>query len=277
MDREKKARLKFWGVRGSIPTPESNKLHIGGNTPCTELRTADNDIMVFDAGTGIINLGNSIIRKGLTSQGIHLFLSHFHWDHIQGLPFFKPIYRSESRITIYSSQEPEQTRRMLEAQMSTPFFPVDFKNLPARITVRKLRSTLVRVGGARVLPFSLNHPQGATGFRIETNQSTIVFATDHEPGVEEIDQNLRSLSKDADILIADTHFSPEDYQSAKGWGHGTWKEAVDVCQSSEVDQLFLFHHNPAYSDDTVRSMLNDARKEFRSTKIAREGTAIEIG
>lgn len=267
-------RLKFWGVRGSIPVPERDYLAYGGNTTCVEIRTGKS-IIIIDAGTGIRSLGMSLQEEFAGSKlDLHVLLTHFHWDHIQGLPFFAPLYSAEHEINFYSAHESDTLQSLLEGEMSTPYFPVDFDLLPAKRSFASLTKNGLRLTDATVYPFAMNHPQGATGFRIETGGVAITHASDLEHGSAEVDRSLRENAANSDILIYDAQFTPEEYPSKRGWGHSTWLEATRVAQDCNAKRLVLFHHDPAHDDATMHEILNQARQHFANTDAAREGMEI---
>jgi phosphoribosyl 1,2-cyclic phosphodiesterase len=267
-------RLKFWGVRGSIPVPERDYLVYGGNTACVEIR-AGKSIIIIDAGTGIRGLGISLQEEFAGSKlDLHLLLTHFHWDHIQGLPFFAPLYSAEHEIKFYSAHTSDQLQSLLEGEMSTPYFPVDFDLLPAKRSFASLPKEGLRLPDVTVYPFAMNHPQGATGFRIETDSAVITHASDLEHGSAEFDRSLREHAANSDVLIYDAQFTPEEYPSKRGWGHSTWLEATRVAQDCHAKRLVLFHHDPGHDDATTQKILDQSRQHFANTDAAREGMEI---
>lgn len=267
-------RLKFWGVRGSIPVPEHNFLGCGGNTACVELRI-DDSILIIDAGTGIRKLGMQLQEEFVGAKlGIDLLLTHFHWDHIQGFPFFGPVYSPDSEIRFHSTHPAEQTRELLEGEMVHPYFPVSFKLLPAHRTFNDLTDSPLKLPNISVHPFPMNHPQGATGFRIEAGGKVITHASDLEHGNPELDRTLREYAEGSDVLIYDAQFTPEEYPMRKGWGHSTWLEATRVARDCKVERLVLFHHDPGHEDITMINTVTQARRHFENIKAAQEGMEI---
>ena len=257
--------LRFWGVRGSIPTPVAENLGYGGNTACISIRYADQPLLIFDAGTGIRALGDTLSA----TEPVHLFLSHFHWDHIQGIPSFAPIQNA----TIHSSAEPADLERILAAQMRPPYYPLP---MPANLEYRRMVVESTRIGDLVVRPFALHHPNGATGYRIESPDRTVVYATDHEQGDVRCDGILRSFATLADVLIYDAQYTPEEYEQRRGWGHSTWKEAVKLAQETRVRQLILFHHDPLRTDRELDAIVRQAQQEFPNTIAAREGWSTRL-
>jgi phosphoribosyl 1,2-cyclic phosphodiesterase len=266
-------RLRFWGVRGSTPTPQVENLTFGGNTSCVEIRTAQNESLIFDAGSGIRNLGQTLMKE---AQGkpidVKLFLTHFHWDHIQGMPFFAPIYGPKNTVSFYTGLTGRPLQETLEGQMAKPYFPVDFDQVAAKRDFHTIdRGESFETGGVKVIPFPLNHPQNASGYRIEIGDKVIVYATDYEHGHPVLDQTVREYAQGADILICDAQYTPEEYEKHHGWGHSTWRNAVHIARDSAVRQLFLFHHDPTHDDQQMMRITEDARMQFENTTAAWEG------
>jgi phosphoribosyl 1,2-cyclic phosphodiesterase len=274
MESADSLRIKFWGVRGSIPVPARHYLACGGNTTCVEVR-AGNSIIIIDSGTGIRGLGMSLQEEFVGAKlEIHVLLTHFHWDHIQGLPFFTPLYSAENEVTFYSAQAPDKLQALLEGEMSTPYFPVDFDLLPAKRSFESLTSEGLKLSDACVYPFPMNHPQGATGFRIEAAGRVITHASDLEHGNRQLDQTLREYAANSDLLIYDAQYTPEQYSFRQGWGHSTWSEATRVAQDCKTKRLILFHHDPGHDDQAMQTILHQARRHFANTDVAREGMEI---
>ena len=268
--------LTFWGVRGSLPTPKRDNLGYGGNTSCLEIRSADNEIAIFDAGTGIRNLGEALLRQ---SQGkglkLHIFLTHYHWDHIQGLPLFAPLFQTGNEIVFYASERLGSIQQHLGGQMNAPYFPVKFDEVAARTRFVEMDAQSVAVGDLRVSSFPMYHPQGAGGFRIESPAGAIVYASDLEPGQGELDRVVREAADGADTLIYDAQYTPEEYLTHRGWGHSHWREAAAVANDARVKELILFHHDPSHNDDMLTELQNQTRALFERTTSAREGMVIE--
>ena len=269
-------RLRFWGTRGSIPTPGSATVRYGGNTPSIEVRTPSGSLVVLDAGTGIRELGRALIARanGSPITG-DIFLTHAHWDHIQGIPFFGPLFLPGNRVTFHSHCN-GSLEEVLEGQMARPYFPIDLASVAARREFVDIDSQAVSFSGITIRPFSLNHPQGAVGYRIETGKSVIVYATDHEHGDPRLDKLLLENAAEADILIYDAQYTPEEYSKYSGWGHSTWVEAVRVARDARARRLLLFHHDPAHNDAFLEEIGNTARQSFEAVEAAREGSVIEF-
>lgn len=272
-----RVQLRFWGVRGSIPTPAPENLGFGGNTTCLELHMPTGEVVIIDGGTGARKLGLSLLErfKG-QSLDLNVLMTHFHWDHIQGIPFFAPLYNPSNRVTFHSSKTPDVILDTLEGQMTHPYFPVAFELLAAKRQFVQLTSQPLQYGEMKVHSFPLNHPQGATGFRLETKGAVIVHACDHEHGDPKLDKILREHAEGADVLIYDAQFTPEGYESKRGWGHSTWLEGTKAARDAKVEHLVLFHHDPNHTDDMLREILAQARQEFEHTSTARENWTIEL-
>lgn len=265
-------KLRFWGVRGSVPLPAQDCLAYGGNTACVEVCLADGSLVVLDAGTGVRNLGLSLPGQlPNTKLPTRIFLTHFHWDHIQGIPFFAPLYDGRNEVIFHSFRPQEGLETVLRRQMQPPYFPVPLEAVTARMEFVEVGSQQLKSGSLTVYPFPLNHPQGACGYRLESQGATVVYATDLEHGDSKLDTVLRDYSQGADVLIYDAHYTPEEYRRYRGWGHSTWLEAVQVARDARVQQLVLFHHAPTHGDDVVSGIVAEASNHFDNVVAAREG------
>jgi len=265
-------QIRFRGVRGSFPTPTAANLKYGGNTACVEVVRPHGAVrIVLDAGTGVHPLGHSLLEH--EDHDIHVLLTHFHWDHIQGLPGFPPLYHAGNKVTYHSSHGRHELQRVLEGQMSEPFFPVPFAKLPAQQEFVHLTRT-VEMDGVEITPFALHHPGGSTGYRLASNGKIVVYATDHEHGNTDADARLLEASRGADVLIYDAQYTPEIYPRRIGWGHSTWLEGAKLAQKAGVKQLVLFHHDPHHDDASIDAMVDEARTHFPQTIAAAEGLVL---
>jgi phosphoribosyl 1,2-cyclic phosphodiesterase len=271
-------RVKFWGVRGSTPTPQAGNLRYGGNTSCVEVRQG-NSLYIFDCGTGFRSLGHQLESEA-HGQPIraHIFVSHFHWDHIQGIPFFRPLYENPgNEFAFHSSRRTRSLQRVMEEQMSSPYFPVNISEMKAKRNFYDMEEGQTSVDTATVRTLWLNHPQGCMGFRVETKDGVLVYATDNEPGDEMFDKNVRKLAEGADVLIYDSQYLPEEYEAKRrGWGHSHWREAVNVVMESGARELVLFHHDPDHDDELIDKVVTEARNHFPKVRAAAEGMEIKI-
>jgi len=277
METGNKLRLRFWGVRGSTPSPGKDKLVYGGNTPCVEIRTSSDQVLVFDGGSGIRELGHHLASEFAGQDlSLHLFLTHFHWDHIQGIPYFQPLFSPSTRLDVYSWIPAGETQRVLEDQMRSPYFPVSLAYGSPKLSFAQMRSERRKIGDVSVESFPLNHPQGAYGYRIEASGKSIVYATDLEHGDARLDRVLRDYASGADVLIYDAQYNDEEYASHRGWGHSTWREATHVARDANVGKLFLFHFDPTHTDERVAESERLAAVEFEGARAAREGLVISL-
>jgi phosphoribosyl 1,2-cyclic phosphodiesterase len=278
------AKLSFWGVRGSTPTVDPATWRFGGNTPCLELIAPDGTQFILDCGTGLRMLGN----RGTSPDTphpleTHIFVTHYHWDHIQGIPFFAPLYAETNQFHFYSYRSKflgrDSLKQVFEAQMAVPYFPVDMSAMNAKRRFKEVTGgDTFKIGENEITTGWLNHPQGCLGFRIDTKAGSVVYATDNEPGDPKLDQSLRELAAGADIFINDAQYTPEQLATnRKGWGHSSWLDGVRVAKEVGAKTLVLFHHDPDSTDRIVDSILRHARDEFDSVFAASEGMVITLG
>jgi phosphoribosyl 1,2-cyclic phosphodiesterase/CheY-like chemotaxis protein len=295
-------RIKFWGVRGSIPVPGPSSIGYGGNTTCVEVRT-DEEIIVLDAGSGIRELGLSLEKEfGAAPINLTLLLTHTHWDHIQGLPFFLPAYKAKNSIRVLGYEGARAgLATILAAQMEVPFFPVSWSDLPGTIKIRELKKMEFSIGKVRVRSRFVNHPGVCVGYRLFTKEGSIAFLPDNEP-FEPLKLKLAARDgthphraraqaavqrsklveflRDTDILILDAQYTDEKYQEHIGWGHGALSRVVSLALEARAKKLFLFHHDPAHDDHKIDEMLEQARflvvESGRKLEVeaAREGAEI---
>ncbi|MGD0734889.1 MAG: MBL fold metallo-hydrolase [Terracidiphilus sp.] len=268
--------LRFWGVRGSIPTPEANRLRYGGNTTCLEIGCASaNEAVVIDCGSGIRALGEELLQRQVSR--IHIMLTHFHWDHIQGLPYFAPLFRPGVEITFYTNRPADEARNLIEVQMDYPFFPLPFAEAGSRTEFRHIEcGEPFQAGPIAVEAFPLFHPQGAVGYRAQSNGHVLVHAADHEHGNPEVDAGLIRVAEHADLLVMDAQYTPEEYAGKVGWGHSSFAHAAQAAQGAEVGRLLLFHHDPDHNDTFLDGMLRDAQALFPATGMATEGIVLDV-
>ena len=271
-------RIKYWGVRGSIPTPERRNSRYGGNTTCIEVRLANGTLIILDCGSGLRSLGKNLLREfGDSPLRGYIFLTHFHWDHIQGAPFFPLLYSDGNEFFFHAvRRKEEELKAAIEGQMTMPYFPVDMTMLHSTRHFYDLDYNPIEINGAVIRSAPLNHPQGCVGYRIEADGVIFVFATDTEPGSPFHDRSVRELAQGADVFAYDAQYTPEQLRGArKGWGHSSWLEATRIANECGVRQLMLFHHDPDHADIVVDSLVEEARREFPNTIGAAEG--LELG
>lgn len=271
-------RLKFWGVRGSAPVPGPSTVSIGGNTTCLELR-ADGEILILDAGTGIRALGIALEEefKG-APLNLTLLLTHTHWDHIQGLPFFRPAYSTKNQIRILGCKCPGMgLDKALESQMGSTYFPIPMAEMSANIAVEEINAPGFSLGPVNVHAARVNHPGAALGYRLETGRGTVVFIPDCDPAgwdatpglsrpavesfIDATGPGLADFIRGADILIFDSQYDRHEYKGKDGWGHACIDDTVELAMAADVKKLFLFHHDPGHDDPRILEMLANARKQ----------------
>ena len=280
-------RLRFWGTRGSIPTPGSATVRSGGNTPSIEVRTPSGSLVVLDAGTGIRELGRALIARanGSPITG-DIFLTHAHWDHIQGIPFFAPAFQRGNRFTIWGAKSlAASIRRVVRDQMSPVVFPVAFEELAATFDFRELIDERHNSDGFDVRAFAVRHPGGALGYRFAARErgdprlgNAFVYISDNElragdssASTDRWRAKLVEFIRGARVLIHDATYTEEEYESHRGWGHSTYGDAVALALESGVETLVLFHHSPDRSDDELDTRLAECR-----AATARSGRTLRI-
>ena len=272
-------KIRFWGTRGSIPTPGQRTVRYGGNTACVEVRDASNALLILDAGTGLRELGLTLVDAGPLT--VDLLLSHLHWDHIQGIPFFRPAYDPNSTLRIHGPAQQRPLREMLGLGMDDPFFPVDLDGLPVQLEVRDMQSGAQRqVGPFAVRATRIYHPAPALAYRVEADGHSLIYATDTEDASSGEVNPVIALARDADTLIHDGQFLDGDFK--RGWGHSTVGSAIAVAVAAGVRRLVLFHHDPDRTDDALDAIAIDAQREATERRpglevvVAREGLELAI-
>ena len=294
-------QFKFWGVRGSIAVPGSDTLGYGGNTTCIEVRGDNGEIVVLDAGTGIFQLGRQLLQE--SANQIHLFISHTHWDHIQGLPMFKPIFVPGNQIQIYGPVDPLSQlgiQERLAMQMDRHFFPVQQSDLQSQITFNDLvEGQRVKVGSLTISSFLFNHPIINFGYKIDDGSKSLVFTGDHEWPINPhapsdsgfaaeqqiIDKRRRETLEfiaNSDVLVIDTAYTEEEYTTRHGWGHGTFDSSILAAREAKVKKLFLTHHEPTRNDSQLEGVFQAAIERNRVTTndptilLAKEGLEVSL-
>lgn len=271
-------KVKFWGVRGSVPTPWAEAMQVGGNTSCVELLTDLDAMIILDAGTGLRLLGKQLIAQQKHQQRqIHLLLTHTHWDHIQGLPFFGLLNYAGNQIDIYGADKPDRTlEEVLCTQMSYAYFPVALYDSAAQIRIHAIPPGRFSLGPVQIEAAPFQHPGSVYAYRITYQGHTLVYATDMEYPPEALDPRLVDFARQADLLIYDAQYTPEEYQIKRGWGHSTHLSGPHLARQADVGQLFLYSHDPEHSDRALEAMEAQAREIFPATRLAREGLTVPV-
>lgn len=296
-------RIRFWGVRGSIATPGPSTLKFGGNTACVEVR-ADEQLIVLDAGTGIKGLGKHL-RNEFKEQAmnLHVLITHTHWDHIQGFPFFVPAYVPTNHITVLGYEGARQgLSQTLMGQMESAYFPVSMQKMPSNLNIEEQTGAHFNIGKIQIEAFFANHPGICVGYRLKTSGGSIVFLPDNEPHARqrmsadggqqqslevleyarEQDEKLIEFIRDADVVIMDSQYDAEEYKSHIGWGHGCVDDVVALAVVAKVKKLFLFHHDPDHDDEFIQKMQDWAQELVAihggqtEVEAAREGVQVLI-
>ena len=301
-----KPYLRFWGVRGSYPAPFGTHLKVGGNTSCVEINY-NNQMLICDGGTGIIPLGNSLLGQTAVRE-ITILMTHYHWDHISGLPFFVPAFIPGWKVNFFGpSQNGKDIEKSLGGQMQNPYFPVELETWMAETNYLELNSNnQLEWGDFKITPFNVHHPGTTFGYRIDVGDKSLVYVSDNE--LYFIEQNLKlraqeldpeeleilnamlveerqsalNILKNVDIVIHDAQYTPADYQKKRGWGHSCYLDTVDYAIEAGVKHLYLFHVDPAYNDDKMEDLHRDALRLIKERNsplqchLAREGSTIEL-
>ncbi|HEY9166829.1 MAG TPA: MBL fold metallo-hydrolase [Candidatus Kryptonia bacterium] len=297
-------KVKFWGVRGSIATPGKSTMRYGGNTSCTEVHLDNGNLLILDAGTGIRNLGNKLVA-GKKKVRAYIMITHPHWDHIQGFPFFRPAFIEGNEITIVGPEaNGVKLDEIISEQMNKIYFPVKLSELDAKINFIPLGEGSINALGATVETIYVNHPGFTVGYKITFRNKTLAYISDNEPYSRETahyftnnelrvlklfenypgDPNRRTIDfiKGADVLIHDSTYTPEQYRDHIGWGHSDYLFTLKVAAQAGVKKLFLFHYDPSLNDKSVDKILDRCKAEIRKKKYdleihgAREGLEFKI-
>ncbi len=278
-------RVKVWGCRGSMATPGQETLRIGGNTTCVEV-TANGSRVILDAGTGIRALGAELAQDG--PQKIHICLTHLHLDHIEGLGFFAPFYNPDCEVSLWGPPSSVRTlKERISRYLSSPLFPVEVSELPARVTFLDAPDGPWEIDGLRLRAHPVSHPGTTLGYRIEANGAALAFIPDHEPA---LGLELESLSSDwisgfpvadgATLLLHDAQYTEDEYAQRIGWGHSSIRQTVTFAAKTGAESTLLFHHDPAHTDDDLDAHCERAQELWQGDgpppELAREGMEITL-
>lgn len=268
--------VTFYGVRGSIPCCSAEYTEYGGNTSCIRI-DFDGRTIALDAGSGARELGEALIRQNI--KDITLLVSHTHWDHICGFPFFRPVYEKDASINIYAPPQPDgtSTKDVFSMLMSTPFFPLPLHALPSGVHFHSFRpadSFSLFDGDVLVKTISLKHPNGATGYRLTYKGTSICYISDYEHSSAGVAAELADFVRDADLMIYDAMYTSEEYPRYVGWGHSTWEQAALLTDTANVKKTALFHHSPSHTDKAMRLIEQTASEKDSRLFAARDGITL---
>lgn len=274
--------VTFWGVRGSRPVPGIHTVRFGGNTSCVQIQIGDR-LFIFDAGSGIVDLGQYLLQQGKKICG-EIFISHTHWDHIQGFPFFGPAFVKDNGFTLYGQGKMNQTfANLMRGQMEYTHFPVSLEQMGSAIDFREVDSGYdMDLGdGIVVKTTHNNHPGGSISYRLEYGGKSCCYVTDNEH-YDDLDENICNFIRGTDLVVIDTNYTDEEYLGTKGgfsrvgWGHSTWQEAVKLVKAAGARKLALYHHDPLHTDSDMEAIERQARERFSDCFAAREGMSITL-
>jgi phosphoribosyl 1,2-cyclic phosphodiesterase len=278
MSPEQSMLVRFWGVRGTVASPGPDTVRYGGNTSCVEIRCGEHSV-IFDGGTGIRKLGDRLVAGGAPIDADILF-SHCHLDHICGIPFFAPFYAAGHRLRLWAGNLlPENNLEgVIRTIMSAPLFPIGIETFRSAVEFRDFRvgELLHLRDGVEVRTAPLNHPGGATGYRLEFAGHSVAYLTDTEHQLDRLDANVLALAKGADLMIYDSTYTTDESSTYAGWGHSTWQQAVRLAEAAGAKQLAIFHHDPERDDAALDAIAAAAQKARAGTFVAREGLELRL-
>jgi phosphoribosyl 1,2-cyclic phosphodiesterase len=288
-------RLRFWGTRGSIATPGPGTTHFGGNTSCIELITPAGHSIALDCGTGARALGDRLQTKAKAPISATILLTHTHWDHIQGFPFFAPLFVPGNEIAVFGPEGAHHSLHdLLAGQMEHHYFPVELDQLSARITYQDLHEGAHQIGGIKTMAQRMNHPAATLGYRFQSNGHSVCYLADHEPYYEGIwrdgaepgridsildpgDRRHADYMCNADVLIHEAQYTPEEYPAKRHWGHSTYQYVVELAAATKVKRLILTHHDPSHDDEFIRAIEKRAQHLAKLLKSSLEVTCAYEG
>jgi phosphoribosyl 1,2-cyclic phosphodiesterase len=268
--------VTFWGVRGSIACPGPATVRYGGNTPCVGVRAGDRRI-ILDAGTGLHALGDRLMRDGKMVD-VDILLTHFHLDHVSGLPFFAPFFAAGHDIRIWAGTSAANLSEFVHTLVSPPLFPAGPSSFKADVTYHGFvpGNTIGIGGGLKVQSAALDHPDGAVGYRLDIGDASVAYVTDTEIRHDPIDNGIVSLARGADLLIVDCTYTEAEIVTRRGWGHATWTDGIRLANAAGAKTLCLFHHDPAHDDAAMDAIGALARAARPGSIVAREGMTIDL-
>ena len=270
-------KIKFWGVRGSFPIPRSDD-RFGGNTSCVEIQSND-EVVLFDMGTGLRDFGNSIMKNNENITDINIVLSHYHYDHMLGFLMFTPLFIEKYNINIYApGNSDNEIEANFQSFLNSTFWPVEMNMFLAKISFNHYTpsGSFDISNHIKIVSSPHGHPGGANSLRAEIDRFSVTYVTDCEHPESHLNQNVIDISRGADVLIHDAQYTPEQMPNHKGWGHSTWEHCTEVASKAKAKKLILFHHNPDHGDSILEGIEQEAKKLFENTISAREGMEIFI-
>jgi ribonuclease BN (tRNA processing enzyme) len=273
--------IRCWGSRGSISVSGEKFLKYGGDTTCLEVVSNNDDLVILDAGTGIRELGNKLVSEG-DKRVINILLTHAHWDHLAGFPFFKPIYMQDTKIRIYGPLSTQESlKSIISKTMSHPYFPIEFEDISAEITFHEMAQSKVEIGSFKVDSVPLSHPNQGFGYKFIEDGKSFVFITDNELTHEHVGgkgfDDYVEFSKEADLLIHDAEYTPEEYKLTKGWGHSVYLDTLNMALKANVRRFGLFHINQERTDEAEDSLVEDCKRIISEKESTLECFAVASG
>lgn len=271
-------KIKFYGTRGSIPVCDREFLEFGGNTTSIKITRDDGRVSILDAGSGIRNLGKDLIKEGFNQPELFIGFTHFHWDHIQGFPFFAPAYNPNMVINILAmgkDRDINNLQGIFEGQMKPEYFPVPLERMGATFNFLKMDKNTWENNDAKVKVIKQNHPGDSYGYRLEDNDKTVVICTDIEHG-NSILPEIVEFCKGADLLVHEAQYTSEELESHRGWGHSSYNQALEVAEKAGVKRLAITHHDPEHDDKFLANIEKECQKRFSNCVLARENMEIVL-
>jgi len=269
-------KIKFYGTRGSIPVCGPDYLEFGGNTTSIKITRDNGRISIIDAGTGIRNLGRDLIKDGFDQDILFIGFTHFHWDHIQGFPFFLPAYNPNMVINILAMGKDRDIKNLadiFEGQMKAEYFPVPLEGMGAKFNFLQIKQNELMINDASVRVIKQNHPGGSFGYRLEDNEKCLVVCTDIEHG-NSVKPDIVEFCKNADLLVHEAQYTREELQTHRGWGHSSYEQAIEVAERAGVKKLAITHHDPEHNDAFLAKIERECQKRYPNCVLARDGMEI---
>ncbi len=269
-------KIKFYGTRGSIPVCDRDFLEFGGNTTSIKITRDNGRIAIIDAGTGIRNLGIDLIKDGFYQNELFIGFTHFHWDHIQGFPFFAYAYNPNMVINILAMGKDREIKNLediFKEQMKTEYFPIPLEGMGAKCNFLQIQQNELKINDALIRVIKQNHPGGSFGYRIEDNEKSLVVCTDIEHG-NSVLPDIVEFCKDVDLLVHDAQYTNKELQAHRGWGHSSYDQAIEVAERAGVKKLVITHHDPNHNDVFLAKIERECQKRFPNCILAREGMEI---